>query len=1080
MRELIAALNEIMFDIFSALKRNFADYCALDVPISSNIMMTKDGTLLTVLEIEGVQSLVPSDTFRYIVSSLTQNLSNAFSKKGLIIQSVFSSDPTETTIEAHLEKIFVGARATNKKFNYTKLADAWLDAQKEALKDIVAIEKNYLLIWTTSAILSGQENKEMVQMYKEKLKNAPNLGRGGNPFASSKIMYDYHINNCNAVINALSKCGIWCNVLSVTQAIHEMRLGLLVSPERDINVIGSTIPQNNNLYSESDLVQVNAVSMREQKISNSVSVYDSSYPKLNDFANIEVDGTEKSNQVKVDGIYFQPTIMDRFPINTQFFNTLFYDLSSAKSFGKRIPYRIVFNIASDGLEMLNFKYHIASLLRLTNLDTKAAAEGIEQLRGFSENHGQVVKSNCYILTWGKTSEEAEQRSAILNTRIEAWGNPKLSIRTGNPIAGFASASMGFSYTGIAQPSGAPLERALSLLPLARPASISKSSPIIFRSVDGKPSPYENMMSDMQYWVTFIAAEMGAGKSVLANTLNTAFFQANTESLSELPYVAILDFGISSRGFINVLERMLPPHQAHMAKYELIDNTEKYCINPHQLGLGLQFPRESELDYQVNVYSEAISDPSLPLDTTVRSFLRMAFTEAFNRFSNCYSSFPHATPKEYVKGMAGAELVDRVLEKYSDYFQIIDEKYIQKQQEKDMIRDGKPGVYHKTSWWDVVFFLCELKDEETGNDYLKEALIAQSFAAFNTADLLTVIKDSPSIQQRFGSIQRNSRPFLDVMNDELNDFIEKYKLFSGRTQFSIQDAHAVSLDLDRVIRKTAASRADLQFNTLLFMYAVKASMNKFFLTKEDLESNFPLPADVIPPKNMNVEWVKEYHTKEVSNLYYARKRIMIDEFHYVKHSYNMMLMMYQFMRVVRKRNMEILLISQRLSDFYLPALSDREAIDLLYFYSTCFILSTVIGEEAQFIKQRLDIKDEGTMLALAQEIKSAKENPEYGSTMFVCYKIGARLVYQLVNNKLSSLALWCFSTTTTELKLRDIMVEKCNGDFLEAVEILAKAFEPRKLKEYIHQIRNELDRTSRQNENEYEALANLLMQRYSGK
>lgn len=1070
LQSLIAGFNEVIYNITSALKMNFADYCNLDCEIEDSIIMARDGSLLTVFSVEGVNSVVPADTFRHVVDNLNKLLRPTFEKKGVIIQSVFTSDPSKKTIEAALSKITAPSRQTIKKLQYREAAESLLKGQEDCLLDIVAIEKNFLCIWTTSACLSPQENKELSEEIKNKLKTLPNLGNGANPFLSNKLMIDNHISNVNGVVNAISNCGILIKKMSVQEAIHEMRMGILVSPERDINIVGSNL----NYHNQSMLSNSVNFSLKERQVNRERMQYDGSIPRLNEFAQIEVEPAGNNNQVLVDGVYFQPTLMERPPLNIMFFNNLFADLHQARAHGERIPYRILFTLASDGESLLNLKYTLATVLRKTNLNSKAIYEGASQIKGFIEEQGIVVKFSVHMITWGKTSDEATQRSSIFNTRVEGWGAPRLNIRTGNPIEGLAASSMGFSKSGIAQKAAAPLDRALALLPLARPTSLWKESPIIFRSLDGKPIPYVSMDGKFTYWVTFIAAMSGSGKSVLANWLNTAFYLNG--GLDALPYVSIIDFGFSSAGFIKILKRFLPAHQEHYAVQQRVKNSEEFCVNPHQLGLGLRFPNDEEITFMTNLYCLAIEDPktgeSVPGD---RDLISSMLRACFERYSDCYSNFPYATPKPYEKGVY--KDIDDVLEEHK--YQILDGKMIQKLQQRDISESSEaPKNYRVTSWWEIVDFLMNEKpiDTSRGTDYIKLAYLAHREAAFTMLDMLKIINQTPSLAEKYKTkVDKNNESIITLITDRISQFSQNYPIFAGRTQFDVEDARAISFDLEGVINISPKSNADYQSNAIFFMYAMRTLTQKFFLIPTDLQNNaFPFPPNIKPSPRTNIATLYKFHEKNVQTLASSKKRLMIDEFHYTSKSEQFMIAIQGFMRVVRKRNMELLLISQELRDFvFLNAkTSGLSEVDLLAYASTVFILSPQTGDAADFVKRKLNIKDAGTMHALANEIRSPKDNPMTGGSLFMWLKLDPYQFTHIVTNKLSNICLWNFDTTRVNMDLRDAMIAT-TLDENEAMDILARSFPPYKTEAYVQTMRNELMANNDTKSNPYQKLAEFL-------
>ncbi len=89
------------------------------------------------------------------------------------------------------------------------------------------------------------------------------------------------------------------------------------------------------------------------------------------------------------------------------------------------------------------------------------------------------------------------------------------------------------------------------------------------------------------WIDIGVAPMGQGKSVFLNALNFAFvFQPG---LTELPYLSIIDIGLSSSGLINLVKSCLPDDLKYLAVYKRLKNTREFAVNPFDTPLGVYKP-----------------------------------------------------------------------------------------------------------------------------------------------------------------------------------------------------------------------------------------------------------------------------------------------------------------------------------------------------------------------------------------------------------------------------------------------------------------------------------------------------------
>ncbi|KMO26399.1 hypothetical protein VQ02_34200, partial [Methylobacterium variabile] len=115
-----------------------------------------------------------------------------------------------------------------------------------------------------------------------------------------------------------------------------------------------------------------------------------------------------------------------------------------------------------------------------------------------------------------------------------------------------------------------------------------------------------------FWLTLIYATPGSGKSVLMNRLNVEF--AAFSAGAALPFLAVIDVGVSSSGFIELVRNALPPERRHEAYYVRLLNTPDYAVNFLDLGLGRRMPLERERSFIENFLTTLlnVSNPEVAL------------------------------------------------------------------------------------------------------------------------------------------------------------------------------------------------------------------------------------------------------------------------------------------------------------------------------------------------------------------------------------------------------------------------------------------------------------------------------------
>ena len=85
------------FDIFlawasSALKQTTESYCELQTADSPTVLVNNDGSLASILHIQGVKALIGKQEFEYMQDGLVRSLQASFSRSGHAIQVHFNYD----------------------------------------------------------------------------------------------------------------------------------------------------------------------------------------------------------------------------------------------------------------------------------------------------------------------------------------------------------------------------------------------------------------------------------------------------------------------------------------------------------------------------------------------------------------------------------------------------------------------------------------------------------------------------------------------------------------------------------------------------------------------------------------------------------------------------------------------------------------------------------------------------------------------------------------------------------------------------------------------------------------------------
>src|SRR6202011_1153358 len=139
-----------------------------------------------------------------------------------------------------------------------------------------------------------------------------------------------------------------------------------------------------------------------------------------------------------------------------------------------------------------------------------------------------------------------RRISALSQRIEGWGNAKATTVVGDPLEGGMSSAPGLALASTANPALAFLGDALLMLPLHRTASPWESGSVRFRGPGVGIWPYDPAGGRKRPLVVDIfVAPPGAGKSVLANTINIGLCLSSATlgtQGAKLPLIGKADIG----------------------------------------------------------------------------------------------------------------------------------------------------------------------------------------------------------------------------------------------------------------------------------------------------------------------------------------------------------------------------------------------------------------------------------------------------------------------------------------------------------------------------------------------------------
>ncbi len=764
------------FDVFfmwmdNALKQSAASYCELETADSDTVLVAHDGSLVSVLRIEGVTTLIGEAEFKHIQTGLEQALQTVMSQPGHVIQVYFSQD--RDTVSDMIKHAFAPAEATAKRIGLS--LEDFFSERVDYLSQYCTDESLYLVLWTRVKSLNREQMRRAYQDKNRFIRkqDIPPFKTTQNLMAAIPDLRENHDAFVRAIVNDFNDFGLVTELLDVHEAGYVIRKS--ADPEFTDQAWRPVLPGDPLTLKEP----------RDQEVTAADLLWPPLAPQLlpRDGYNVDLRTARIGDRI------YAMTAIHLFPKDIQPFSRLFNRALQAQ-----IPWRISFLIESDGLSGTNIRKVLSSVLSVTSRQNRLIHDSLTLLEHINLNTDDaVVKLRVCAATWAPEDDPRllRIRSAILAKAIEGWGSCDVSEISGDAYQGVVSTMLGISGSSVGTAAIAPLSEALYMLPLFRPASLWKQGAVLFRSPDGKLWPYHPGSRHQTTWIDLFYARPGSGKSVLSNTINLAV--CLSAGIERLPRISIIDIGPSSSGLILLLKDALPVDKKHWAVYHRLRMHADHAINPFDTPLGCRYPTPQERAFLVNFLS-LLATPigSEKAYDGVSDMLGLVIDELYK------SKADDGNPSIYTAHLE--ELVDAVLEDMS------------------FVEDDR------TTWWEVTDALFIA-------GFIHEAMLAQRHAIPTLADVPAICR-LPAIQDLYGKIiAPTGEPLIHAVSRMISSAVREYPIISQVTRFDLGDARVVSLDLDEVAR-SGGDAADRQ-TAVMYMLSRYVLVRHYFLTEANV-------------------------------------------------------------------------------------------------------------------------------------------------------------------------------------------------------------------------------------------------------
>lgn len=776
---LFTVVNNIMEGVAGTFGARADSYIDIETVDSDTVLALKDGTLLTLIEIDGIKGVIDVDGLDTIVQHLSTALGVILGKPGTVIQFVFASDPEGAYRD--LVRLQSGLVASAKRMELD--VDDILAERTKVLRKWVVRERMFMAIWTTPHVLLSATRKEAAKNRAKRVGKTPPGRHSQNNMAPIVELRSAHMATVMATMGVFDSDAVGINawVVPAREVLYQIRY--MIDPLWTSDKWQGVLPGDPN-------------SLRLKSLDPGETPIDTIFwPRVS--AQVFPRGAEITDMrtVRIGDIYYRPLVMNLGPASPGIFRDFYLRAREAD-----LPFRLSFRLESGGMNLVQTKRTFMQILGRMSSSNQMFLQAAEQLaQRYMNTSEATVKLRISAVTWAEDPAELKRRGAMLAQLLNGWGDAEWSETTGAPVAGVMATVPGATKGDLSPPAAWPISDALRLLPLTRPSMPWRDGAQLLRSPDGKLLPFQPGSTLQTAWVNLGFAPMGGGKSVFLNTTNLALCLA--PGLKRLPRIAVIDIGWSSSGLISLLRGALPPSKRHYAVYEKLQMSEKYAINVFDTALGSRLP----LPFQRTFIKNFLTLLSTPIGETkpydgVGGVIDLVIDMVYESTSDL--SAQKAFPKKYEQG------VDRVVDKALNKLGLA------------------AGIDGMTTWWNVVDMLFEKGDTHA-------ASLAQRYAVPTLNDVIPLFRD-PAVQSQFTVTLPTGENISQYMIRAITSAIREYRIIGQPTRFDLGEARVVVLNLEDVAPDGGETNPSANKQTGVFYLLSLYTLTKdFWLTTEIL-------------------------------------------------------------------------------------------------------------------------------------------------------------------------------------------------------------------------------------------------------
>jgi len=227
MDPIINSIDSFLAWMGSSLGQAAESYCTLESADSRHALIARDGSLVSILKIQGVTYLVGAEEFERLHRQISLTLQASLARPGQALQVYFMQD--KETIGRDLQQMLAGARQTAKQIGLT--IDDLFQERILKLSQFCASEQMYFVLWTRPSHLTKQQYDQALKDKKATLKagQIPPFLNAQNFLQGMSELKESHDSYVRSVLDGLNNLGLSTILMDVHDACRAIRMS--VDPE---------------------------------------------------------------------------------------------------------------------------------------------------------------------------------------------------------------------------------------------------------------------------------------------------------------------------------------------------------------------------------------------------------------------------------------------------------------------------------------------------------------------------------------------------------------------------------------------------------------------------------------------------------------------------------------------------------------------------------------------------------------------------------------------------------------------------------------------------------------------------------